>query len=171
MKYQANPVIVDAYEITHVSELTENGSRWLALKDAPGHFATAEMMSRMTPAVGDFWVVQSDGYVYLNPRDVFLRKYAPLAKQDRLGMISEFIPVTEQMSREQICDAILKVHQTFNERQQPLKGRRLYCNPIVMDALKIILGDGKMALGCEVQGYSCSGFWMEVGAKQRIFGR
>lgn len=33
------------------------------------------MMARYTPVVGDYWVVQEDGYIYLNPRDVFERKY------------------------------------------------------------------------------------------------
>jgi hypothetical protein len=84
MKYQANPVIVDAYEITEVSEPNNKGSRLLRCQDYDIFEATAEMMSRMTPVVGDFWVVQSDGYVYLNPRDVFLRKYAPLNEDSHL---------------------------------------------------------------------------------------
>jgi len=41
--------------------------------------ATPEMTSRMTPVVGDYWVVQSDGYAYLNPKNVFERKYSPSA--------------------------------------------------------------------------------------------
>lgn len=39
--------------------------------------ATPEMTSRMTPVVGDYWVIQSDGYIYLNPKAVFERKYSP----------------------------------------------------------------------------------------------
>jgi hypothetical protein len=37
------------------------------------------MTARYMPVVGDYWVIQSDGYIYLNPKDVFERKYSPLA--------------------------------------------------------------------------------------------
>jgi hypothetical protein len=75
MKYTANPVVVDAYRITEVGEPMDDGSRWITMDGNPISRATAEMMSRMTPVAGDYWVVQSDGYVYLNPKDVFERKY------------------------------------------------------------------------------------------------
>ena len=84
-KYQANPVIVDAFKIVsvdsvrcrcmdseHVHEVT------LKLEDGSTAHATREMTARMTPQVGDYWVIQSDGYVYLNPKDVFERKYSPV---------------------------------------------------------------------------------------------
>jgi hypothetical protein len=40
--------------------------------------ATPQMTARMEPKVGDYWVIQSDGYVYLNPKEVFERKYEPV---------------------------------------------------------------------------------------------
>ena len=43
------------------------------------------MCARMIPQVGDYWVIQSDGYVYLNPKDVFERKYRPLQEQEVTG--------------------------------------------------------------------------------------
>jgi hypothetical protein len=76
MKYVANPVFANAYRITSVGELLDDGSRWLELEGNPTSLASKEMMSRMTPAVGDYWVVQADGYMYLNPKDVFERKYS-----------------------------------------------------------------------------------------------
>lgn len=78
MKYRANPVIVDAFKITDIGPLLDDGSRWLDLEGNPTSLATANMMSRMGPSVGDYWVVQSDGYVYLNPKDVFERKYSKI---------------------------------------------------------------------------------------------
>lgn len=75
-KYTANPVEVNAYVITDVGPLLSDGSRWLSMDGNPDSLASAEMMSRMTPAVGDYLVVQSDGYVYLNPKAVFERKYS-----------------------------------------------------------------------------------------------
>lgn len=88
MKYVANPVIVDAFEILQVKpvvvdkpELLTAGSYILHLDNGNQMTATAEMCARMTPAVGDFAVIQEDKYVYLNPRAIFLRKYRLIPNQ------------------------------------------------------------------------------------------
>jgi hypothetical protein len=78
MKYTANPVEVDAFKIVKV----EDGTRYdvaytLELENGRIVQATSEMTSRMTPQIGDYWVVQGDGYIYLNPKAVFERKYSP----------------------------------------------------------------------------------------------
>lgn len=87
MKYRAKPVVVDAHLIVSVGKvfevttvqpngsIDEEGSCHLALSNGDNVVAQPAMLARMTPAVGDYWVIQEDGYVYLNPRDVFLRKY------------------------------------------------------------------------------------------------
>jgi len=77
MKYIANPVEVDAFKITVVGPVADRSSfeRNLQLEDGNWVQASKEMMARMTPEVGDYWVIQSDGYVYLNPKEVFERKY------------------------------------------------------------------------------------------------
>ena len=77
MKYVANPVVVDAYRIAEVHASKTRGMR-LNLESGDVVCATPEMTSRMTPVAGDYWVIQSDGYVYLNPKDVFERKYRPV---------------------------------------------------------------------------------------------
>jgi hypothetical protein len=74
-KYIANPIAVDARVIVEVGEPAADGDRNVVLDDGSIVIATAEMTARMTPHKGDFWVVQSDGYAYLNSREVFLRKY------------------------------------------------------------------------------------------------
>ena len=87
MKYQANPVIVDAYKILELSEMSADGSVKVRLDGQGGsptdidgwHTADSGMCARYRPKEGDYWVVQSDGYIYLNPKDVFERKYSPLA--------------------------------------------------------------------------------------------
>jgi len=82
MKYQAKPVIVDAFKIVEV-EHTPDGDPPLARdvklegREVPVR-ATEAMCARMIPKVGDYWVIQSDGYAYLNPKDVFERKYEPI---------------------------------------------------------------------------------------------
>ena len=73
MKYVANPVIVDAYKIKEISKY-----RGLHLENGEYVTATKEMISRIAPKVGDYWVIQEDGYIYLNPKEVFERKYSPV---------------------------------------------------------------------------------------------
>jgi hypothetical protein len=77
MKYIANPVEVDAFKIVKIVEENERFGLVLELEGlAANVLATKEMMSRMTPVAGDYWVIQSDGYIYLNPKEVFERKYS-----------------------------------------------------------------------------------------------
>jgi len=83
MKYQANPVIVDAFKIVSTDVVTNAEPPLplnLALDNGENVVATPEMQSRMIPKPGDYWVVQSDGYVYLNPQEVFERKYSPYSE-------------------------------------------------------------------------------------------
>jgi hypothetical protein len=77
MKYIANPVKVDAHIIIGVGPVLRDGSMHLALQNGENVTANEGMISRMIPKEGDYWVIQSDGYTYLNPKDVFERKYSP----------------------------------------------------------------------------------------------
>lgn len=77
MKYIANPVEVEAHEIVSVSSPLADGSIKLALRNGDNVTANAGMVARMTPTSGDYWVIQSNGYIYLNPKAVFERKYSP----------------------------------------------------------------------------------------------
>jgi hypothetical protein len=79
MKYTANPVEVDAYKILEVGPEADRsaGERILKLDGGPGMvICDKPMMARYTPNPGDYWVIQSDGYPYLNPKEVFERKYS-----------------------------------------------------------------------------------------------
>lgn len=80
-KYIANPVEVEAHKIVGIGEPQPHGGikHWkmeLALDNGQNVTATAEMMARHIPEEGDYWVIQSDGYIYLNPKSVFERKYS-----------------------------------------------------------------------------------------------
>lgn len=88
MKYQANPVIVDAFKIVSVGHTNANdpqvewdGKYNLALDNGENVTTDHGMTARYAPQQGDYWVIQSDGYIYLNPKDVFERKYSPLPEQ------------------------------------------------------------------------------------------
>lgn len=89
MKYVAKPVEVEAYVIDLVAPLDSldgsAGERFDLNLEGAGHVMADEgMTSRMVPKVGDYWVIQSDGYCYLNPKEVFERKYHP--KVDAFGV-------------------------------------------------------------------------------------
>ncbi len=77
MKYIAEPVEVEAFKISHVGDRDETGGSMITLENGDTVYATIGMVARMWPSIGDYWVVQSDGYVYVNPKAVFERKYHP----------------------------------------------------------------------------------------------
>lgn len=80
-KYRSRPIEINAYEIVGVAkDKNADGSLNIALSNGNNAMANAGMLARITPVVGDYWVVQPDGYVYLNPKDVFLRKYEPITE-------------------------------------------------------------------------------------------
>ena len=101
MKYVANPVEVNAYKILEVqgaSSMPGRGITYnLTIGDADGQsenqrvVATPEMTSRMEPRIGDYWVIQSDGYAYLNPKDVFERKYRALGKRPTIDELQKIL--------------------------------------------------------------------------------
>lgn len=80
MKYQANPVIVDAFKIVGCSliegECAVPGQYACALDNGENVVATPEMCTRYAPKPDDYWVIQADGYTYLNPKAVFELKYS-----------------------------------------------------------------------------------------------
>lgn len=81
MKYVANPVEVEAKRITDISCHEGIGLRKtlrLTLEDGSVVYADPGMTARMVPEPGDYFVLQSDAYAYLNPRSVFERKYSPM---------------------------------------------------------------------------------------------
>lgn len=85
MRYQANPVAVDAEIITDVGPVQPNGSMLCRLQDGRLVLADKGKIARFIPEVGDYWVRQEDGYEYLNPKTVFERKYSPKLPPRRLA--------------------------------------------------------------------------------------
>lgn len=85
MKYIANPVEVDAQIIIScglpdgIAVIAPDGSCLVTLQDGSTFRCDNGMIARYIPQPGDYLVTQSDGYVYLNPKEVFERKYAPKA--------------------------------------------------------------------------------------------
>lgn len=78
MKYKANPVEVEAHIVIGAGTVNRDGSMNLALQNGENFKADKGMIARYIPKEGDYVVTQSDGYVYVNPREVFERKYSPI---------------------------------------------------------------------------------------------
>ncbi len=76
-KYEAIPVIVDAYEITATVTKENHGvvESISVLINGMWVLLTSEMTARYKPKAGDYYVVQADHYIYINPKEVFERKY------------------------------------------------------------------------------------------------
>lgn len=83
MKYVANPVIVNAYKIKEIENIVDSNALNLVLEDGEEVLATEEITAKMIPVVDDYWVIQSDGYIYLNPKDVFERKYSLIYEENK----------------------------------------------------------------------------------------
>lgn len=77
MEYIANPVRVTALQIVEVMSDNYGNGLMLRLEDNSTKAATPAMISRYVPVPGDYLVTQEDGYTYINPREVFERKYHP----------------------------------------------------------------------------------------------
>lgn len=84
MRYIAKPVEVEAHRIAKVSgrasapiPATQNTQTDLVcwLENGEPFRPTVGQIARMLPKAGDYVVTQADGYVYLNPKEVFERKY------------------------------------------------------------------------------------------------
>lgn len=89
MKYIANPVIVEAFRIVAIDPMkmtteSDHAVMPLELEGGRRYNATREQLARIIPKVGDYVVTQSDGYAYLNPKDVFERKYAAFQQDHEL---------------------------------------------------------------------------------------
>jgi len=77
----AKPVLVHAAVILAVANEGTNSTR-LDLDDGSKFTAPPELTARYVPQAGDLLVTQEDGYQYVNPRDVFERKYREIGMQD-----------------------------------------------------------------------------------------
>lgn len=77
----ANPVRVNAVQLVSFGGSTDTDD--IIGYDAEGnsYTITAAMRARYEPESGDYFVTQEDGYRYVNPRDVFERKYQPLGSR------------------------------------------------------------------------------------------
>jgi hypothetical protein len=81
VKCIANPVEVEAFVIADIDpgDLVAFGRGVtclpLRLSDGSEVLVGAPLLARMTPRVGDYYVVRDDGYKYLELKAVFERSY------------------------------------------------------------------------------------------------
>jgi hypothetical protein len=77
MKYRAKPIEVEAFRIARVGQPAHDDHVLIVTENDRTFLATPGMLARIQPKPGDYVVIQADGYTYLNPREVFERKYSP----------------------------------------------------------------------------------------------
>ena len=78
--HKANPVCVNARTIVDLTAEKHCGGFMAKLSDGASFHIDAAMSARHTPIIGDYIVTQEDGYVYVNPKEVFERKYSVIPK-------------------------------------------------------------------------------------------
>lgn len=111
----ANPVRVEAHQIVRLRSDERGLGMWAELSDGSQALIDAGMMARYKPEPGDYHVVQDDGYRYINPREVFERKYQAIGQrvqfvQDRetaglLRSIAEQVEVSGMKS--ELCAVVV----------------------------------------------------------------
>jgi hypothetical protein len=78
MKAIGNPVEVDFYVIQSWDPQDAEGN-WVAhCSEGKDFVITSSMVAREPRTAYHYVVVQADGYTYLNPKEVFERKYSPI---------------------------------------------------------------------------------------------
>ena len=80
MKYQAKPVVVEAFSISSVSPIAKDGSATLTLANGEKVTASGELVARTGPTIGDYWVIAKEEEPEVLSRAEFQRKYTPLAE-------------------------------------------------------------------------------------------
>lgn len=79
----ANPVRVSAKRIANIDHRMDGtGLIDIMFEDESQTILTDEMVARYVPVLGDYFVIQEDGYGYVNPKDVFERKYNQIEQQN-----------------------------------------------------------------------------------------
>lgn len=141
----ANPVRVNAATILDGTYNSETGDTVLRLSDGRNYTAPANMTARYAPAPGDYLVTQEDGYEYINPKDVFERKYragGPRAlvvitvqDTDKGAVVSLAAEPPLDMSAEPTTEAQMLVHTMLgalpmNEPADPVEPKPVRHLPI-----------------------------------------
>ncbi len=114
MNYTANAIQVDAFVITKVFPTFVGDKKVIALVLEDGHEVHADegMTARYMPVAGDYYVRQEDGYVYVNPKLVFEKKYSPTPEkvQDELtdsGHLGAKMPLSSTTAQPDVNTAII----------------------------------------------------------------
>lgn len=80
--HRARPYTVNARTIGAILGNNTGGGQLLQLNDGTTYVADTAMTARHFPTQGDYLVIGDDGYPYLNPADVFERKFEPITPAD-----------------------------------------------------------------------------------------
>lgn len=144
----ANPVRVTALRITEVDFSA------LRLEDGSTYHADAGMLARYKPVPGDYVVAQEDGYIYVNPKDVFERKYRMLPAASGLAphqqrVVDEKAELDDRIQKlAAFIDTSTEGFSVFASLSEPER-MRLYEQHRAMTAYSTIHGERIAAFGSQ----------------------
>lgn len=124
----ARPIGVSASIILNIEPLASSGAM-LLLDDTRNYYAKAEMLARYTPIPGDYLVRQDDGYEYVNPKDVFERKYAKVTGYVAEGVNPHYVPAPGEGKNFDFALEWLKVGKAVARAGWNGKGMFVYLVP------------------------------------------
>lgn len=73
--YVYKPIEVEAYRIDRVRTICQHAEYEVTLENGETKIVDKGMVARYCPIPGDYYVIQQDGYVYINPKAVFENKF------------------------------------------------------------------------------------------------
>lgn len=117
MRYYANPVEVTAHQIISVEGDGDSENLLLSLDNGTGVTATRDMVSRHRPIPGDYWVIQEDGYLYINPKMVFERKYSKVGTKTKIEARESSEPATFPKWKYHAKEEACVVNNAFEENK------------------------------------------------------
>lgn len=148
----ARSVPVNATRILEVTDITERREGYgqscpdlmLRLEDGRNYTANSSMTSRHVPVAGDYLVTQEDGYEYLNPKDVFERKYAPIGADeqtrqlDQIGKLEAEVARLTKLARQNDADANMYARAWQRELAGFLRPKRHHIDMLVVSTQDLV---------------------------------
>lgn len=148
----ARQVPVNAARILEVTDITERREGYgqscpdlmLRLEDGRNYTASSSMTSRHVPVPGDYLVTQEDGYEYLNPKDVFERKYAPIGPDDQtlqldqIGKLKAEVARLTKLAKQNDADANMYARAWQRELAGFLRPKRHHIDMLVVSTQDLV---------------------------------
>lgn len=102
MKYQCQPVVIDALAILTVQWLHHRDYGWCWVCETEDGKKRAHLKPDM-PEPGDYWIIHPDGRDSVEPLRMFLCKYKPLLETDTTVPVRPVLRKISEVQRDRVC--------------------------------------------------------------------